>query len=167
MCLRACIRVCVCVCVCLCGGQSGQQSRLLRRKGVSFTTGGGSGHCANQPSTDTPTHTHTARGGGPVLLMPAGRPDHSLPPQTHRGHGESWKRKGKTRREGDKGKNCGGRAETGQADKVESERDTETEADNDRWGENRERTTGRMRCRGKKMAANKWKEGKKDDWGVL
>jgi len=80
--------VCVCVCVCVSLGITPQ----LRRKGVGFTTGGESGHCANQPSTHTHTHTHTlslslslsARGSGPVLLMAIGGPDHSLPPQRQR-----------------------------------------------------------------------------------
>lgn len=76
----------VCVSVCMCAEQSGQQSRLLRRKGVSFTTGGGSGHSASHLSMDTHTHTHTQPEAAAqrCWCLQADRPDHSLPSQTHR-----------------------------------------------------------------------------------
>lgn len=76
------------------------------------------------------THTHIARGCGPVLLMPAGRPDHSLPPQTHWGkQWESWR--GKDKKRGKRREELY-RAERGQADKDgDRERHGKTEADND------------------------------------
>lgn len=85
-------------------------------------------------TTHTHIHTHIARGSGPVLLMPAGRPDHSLPPQTHTE--DTFKSRGRKRIEArrERREELRGRAERGQADKVETgEGDMETEADNDRW----------------------------------
>lgn len=97
-------------------------------------------------------------------MMPEGRPDHSLPPQTLRGR----------HREGNRGKDCGREQ---REDTLIRRRRRETRKQrliNDRKRK-KEKKTDRMRCqrrkniweKGKKMAANKWKERKRDDWLVL
>lgn len=82
--LRVCSHACISVCVRVSLGSSPDCYE------VSFTAGGRSGHRANQPSTDT--NTHMARGGGPALLMPAGRPDREDKLIRWR-LGETWKQR--------------------------------------------------------------------------
>ena len=92
-----------------------------------------------------------------MLLMPPGRPDHSLPPQTQRGHRESW------RREEKRGRRREGRTERGQADKVETRKQvvidggkqTDRDRQNEVSGEKRwQQTNGK---KGREMPGVCWK----------
>lgn len=135
-----CICMTVCVRMCVRQGLSGQRSRLFRRKGVDFTTGGRSGQCArlslylSLSHTNTYifslflslplslSHTHTPRQWPSAFdacrqAWPLAAPtDVRRTQSTGKGRTDEkrWRQRGDVQ----------GRAEGGQADKVETEQKT-------------------------------------------